>query len=46
MLCYKYRSVNQQTLEMLINREVYFASPDQLNDPLDAKIDINAHYQK
>ncbi|EOD4081501.1 DUF2971 domain-containing protein [Yersinia enterocolitica] len=46
MLCYKYRSVNQQTLEMLINREVYFASPDQLNDPLDAKIDINAHYQE
>jgi hypothetical protein len=37
---YKYRGYSAQSLEMLINREFYFASPAQLNDPYDCQISI------
>lgn len=37
---YKYRGYTAYALEMLINRELYFASPEQLNDPYDCRINI------
>jgi hypothetical protein len=37
---YKYRTYSPRALEMLTKREVYFASPDQLNDPYDCRISI------
>jgi hypothetical protein len=37
---YKYRQFNAQTLSMFINGELYFASPENLNDPYDCQISI------
>ncbi len=37
---YKYRGYTAYALEMLINRELYFASPEQLNDPYDCRMNI------
>jgi hypothetical protein len=37
---YKYRSYSAQSLSILINRELYFASPQQLNDPFDCQLSI------
>jgi hypothetical protein len=37
---YKYRAYSAYALEMLINRELYFARPDQLNDPYDCRLNI------
>ncbi|HLO96053.1 MAG TPA: DUF2971 domain-containing protein [Burkholderiaceae bacterium] len=31
---------------MLLNRKLFFASPSQLNDPLDSSIDIEAEYER
>lgn len=38
---YKYRSYSAQSLEVLIKKEIYFASPDQLNDPYDCHLVIS-----
>ncbi|WP_200286723.1 DUF2971 domain-containing protein [Pantoea ananatis] len=46
MMIYKYRAINQRTLELLINRKIYFSPPADLNDPLDCSIDIESEYQK
>lgn len=46
MLLYKYRSCAQQTWELLLNRKLFFATPEQLNDPLDSSIDIQAEYER
>lgn len=46
MLCYKYRQWSQQTIEVLLNKEIYFANPASLNDPLDSTCDITLEYQK
>ena len=35
---YKYRAYNAHSLSILINRKVWFAKPDSLNDPFDCKI--------
>lgn len=45
MICYKYRNVDQRALEILINRELYFAAPHTLNDPLDNQLDIEKEYE-
>jgi hypothetical protein len=37
---YKYRAYSARALEMLIRRELYFASPPSLNDPYDCRINI------
>ena len=37
---YKYRSYSARSLEMLIQREIYFASPAQLNDPYDCRLNV------
>ena len=39
---YKYRAVNINSISLLVNRELYFASPKQLNDPHDCQIDVAA----
>ena len=46
MLLYKYRSCAQRTWEILINRKLFFAMPEALNDPLDSSIDIQAEYER
>ena len=37
---FKYRGYSAQSLAALINRELYFASPAQLNDPHDCQLNI------
>lgn len=37
---YKYRGYTAYALEMLINRELFFASPEKLNDPYDCRMNI------
>lgn len=39
-LLYKFRSFNDYGLRLLIDREVYFASPEELNDPLDGQMSL------
>lgn len=39
-ILYKYRAYLPRALEILTEREVYFATPDQLNDPYDCRISI------
>lgn len=46
MLVYKYRNCAQRTWELLLNRKLFFATPAQLNDPLDSSIDIHAEYER
>ena len=45
MICYKFRTFDQRALEILINRELYFAAPHTLNDPLDNQLDIEKEYE-
>ncbi|MGF6973692.1 hypothetical protein QFZ94_002119 [Paraburkholderia sp. JPY465] len=45
MICYKFRAFDQRALEILINRELYFAAPHTLNDPLDNQLDIEKEYE-
>lgn len=37
---YKYRGYSDRSLEIIANRQVYFATWEQLNDPFDCRIDI------
>lgn len=37
---YKFRTFNENGFKLLINKELYFARPKQLNDPLDYQIPI------
>lgn len=46
MIVYKYRNCAQRTWELLLNQKLYFATPEQLNDPLDSSIDISAEYER
>lgn len=39
-ILYKYRRYDSRSPEILINREIYFASPSNLNDPFDCKPNI------
>ncbi|MBI1984456.1 MAG: DUF2971 domain-containing protein [Acidobacteria bacterium] len=38
---YKYRPYSARSLEMLIKREIYFASLEQLNDPYDCRLNVS-----
>lgn len=44
MIVYKYRDVSPRSLDILSSQELYFATPETLNDPLDSQIDIPAIY--
>lgn len=37
---FKFRPINKRLIESLFTGEVYFSSPEQLNDPFDCQIDI------
>jgi hypothetical protein len=39
---YKYRAFNHDAISILVDHELYFASPQQLNDPHDCQIDVAA----
>ena len=39
-ILYKYRTYSARALEILIKQELYFASPESLNDPYDCSINI------
>jgi hypothetical protein len=39
---YKYRAFNANTLALLVNRDVYFAGPERLNDPYDCQVSVTA----
>lgn len=39
-ILFKYRAFDRNSISMLVNKKIYFASPDKLNDPYDCKIDI------
>lgn len=40
LILYKYRGYSARTLSILIDRELYFASPSELNDPHDCQLSI------
>ncbi|MBC3876796.1 MULTISPECIES: DUF2971 domain-containing protein [unclassified Undibacterium] len=42
---YKFRSFNSIGLRILIDREIYFAAPASLNDPLDCRLTIGKQLQ-
>jgi hypothetical protein len=42
---YKYRAFDEDGLRPLRNREIFFASPSSLNDPLDCQIDVREHFE-
>jgi hypothetical protein len=44
-ILYKYRAVSAQSLALIINRELYFAEPKQLNDPFDFQLNISTALQ-
>jgi hypothetical protein len=46
VIIYKYRNCAQRSWEILLNRKLYFATPIQLNDPLDSSIDIQQEYER
>lgn len=41
-MLYKYRAFNDQSLSILINSEIFCATPSSLNDPFDSQIDVRA----
>lgn len=43
---YKFRPCSQRTWEILLNHELYFSTPSNLNDPLDSSIDIKSEYER
>ncbi|PHR95108.1 MAG: hypothetical protein COA68_17610 [Oceanobacter sp.] len=45
-IVFKYRPFNSMSLEMLINKQLWFADPDTFNDPFDCRVDYKAAMQK
>lgn len=43
---YKYRAFNERSLSILINKEIWVASPESFNDPFDCTIDIDKQISK
>lgn len=39
-LLFKFRPINKYLIESLINSQLYFAAPSQLNDPFDCQLDL------
>lgn len=37
---YKFRMIDKRLIESLVNNTIYFANPEQLNDPLDCQLDV------
>ena len=37
-LLFKYRAFNKSSIELLVNRELWFAKPETLNDPFECQL--------
>lgn len=35
---YKYRKIDEKTVSLIVNSEIYFSEPDQFNDPFDCRL--------
>ena len=46
MLLYKYRTCEQRTWEIFLNKKLYLSTPEGMNDPLDSSIDIEKEYDR
>lgn len=46
MIAYKYRDDSARSINILKSRKIYFPHAKQLNDPLDAQINIDQEYHK
>lgn len=44
-LLYKFRAINKNTVESLVNPSLYFAKPDSLNDPFDCRVDLKKCFE-
>jgi hypothetical protein len=42
---WKFRDINEGTLSLLINRELWFSNPSFYNDPFDCQIDIDGSFK-
>ncbi len=38
---YKYRKIDEKTVSLIVNSEIYFSKPDQFNDPFDCRLKYN-----
>lgn len=45
-IIFKYRAFNSTSLEMLINKQLWFADPDTFNDPFDCRLDYSIALKK
>lgn len=45
LVAFKYRKVNEFLIDSLRNNYIYFSNPEQLNDPFDCRVDIQAALQ-
>jgi hypothetical protein len=43
---YKYRDFDANGYRILRDRAIFYASPSQLNDPLDCRIDVREHFEQ
>jgi hypothetical protein len=43
---HKFRKINKHLIDSLVNRSLYFAEPDSLNDPFDCRIDLKSIIEK
>jgi hypothetical protein len=37
---FKYREINKNTYQLLINREIWFSKPNTFNDPFECNINV------
>ncbi|MEF8731703.1 MAG: DUF2971 domain-containing protein [Candidatus Accumulibacter meliphilus] len=45
-LYFKFRKIDKHLIESLVNRELYFAKPDTLNDPFDCRLDLRKSFRR
>ena len=45
-MVFKYRALNKNSIQSLIQRELWFATPASLNDPFECQFDFNGIYKK
>lgn len=43
---YKYRAINKRLIESLIYQTLYFATPNELNDPFDCRIELQKAFER
>lgn len=45
-LYYKFRAIDKHLIESLVKRNLYFATPDTLNDPFDCQLDLDKSFKR